>query len=233
MKVRFPAVVGACLIALILSSASPAAVTTYLSRSAFEGAIAGWSGDTVDFDSAVAGDTIASGGSFDDLSFTYSLMDLDNDPLTMVVDNFFDTTSPPNYLALLTESGDFVNFVTGDSFSVGFSGPVNAFGLTIIANDTLLGGDSFSLQGDGLAQAAMLDGPAVASDTLDDGGEVYFLGMVSDQAFRSVVFSSVDTELDFALDDMTYAVVPLPPALWLLGTGLLSIAGIGRRTRRS
>jgi hypothetical protein len=127
----------------------------------------------------------------------------------------------------------FCEFVTGDSFIVDFSRPVNAIGLNIITNDALINGDSFSLQGVGLAQAAALNGPAVPSDTLDDGGQVYFLGMLSNQAFSSVVFSSVDTELEFALDDMTYAVVPLPPALWLLATGLLSMAGMCRRRQQS
>jgi hypothetical protein len=88
MKLRLAVASGACMIALLVSSAVSATVTTYLSRSAFETAIAGWAGDTVDFDTAVAGHTIASGDSFDDLSFSYALSDLDGDPLTMVVDNF-------------------------------------------------------------------------------------------------------------------------------------------------
>lgn len=233
MKPRFPSVVGSCLFALLVTSSVEAALTTYVSRSAFETAIAGFTADTVDFDSAVAGHTISSGDSFDGLIFSYSLIDLNGGSLTLVADNFFDTTSTPNYLALLTESGDYVNFVSGDAFTIDFTAPVNAFGLSIVANNMLISGDGFRLEGAGLDQAATLNGPALPSDTLDDSGQVYFLGMVSDQAFSSAVFSSLDTGLEFALDDMTYAVVPLPPALWSMGAGLLLVAGIARRARRS
>ncbi len=233
MKAPLLGAVGACMITLVASASVSAAVTTYVSRSAFETAIAGLTSSTVDFDSATVGDTIASGDTFDDLTFTYALTDFGGGSLTMVVDNTFDTTSPPNYLGLQTDAEQKVNFLTGDAFTVGFAQPVQAFGLNFVTNDVLIDGDSFSLDGEGLGQPATLSGPADPSDTLGDGGEVYFLGMVSDQAFNSVVFSSLDTGLEFTVDDITsaYAVVPLPSALWLMGAGLLSMAGVARRAR--
>lgn len=35
----------------------------------------------------------------------------------------------------------------------------------------------------------------------------------------------------FAMDDFTFTVVPIPPAVWLFGTGLLWLIGISRTTR--
>jgi len=224
---------GACLVVAGISTPAAAAVTSYVSRTAFETATAGFTGATVDFGSAAFGDTIASGDTFEGLTFTYTISDLTGAPLTMVIDDSFDTTSPVNYLGLTEEvSGSLVNFVTGDVFTIGFSTPVNAFGLNIISNFELIGGDSFALDGAGLTQSATLDGPAVPSSVLGDGGQVYFLGMVSDQAFSSVQFSSLSTDLEFIVDDLTYAVVPLPPALWLMAAGLMSFAGVARRARR-
>jgi len=212
-----------------ISTSASAALVAYESRTDFETAISGLISTTVDFDSASFGQTIPSGSTFDGIRFTYSMTDLGGGPLTMVVDKDFDTTSSSNYLGLQTLSGDFVNFVSGDSFSMDFAQPVNAVGLNIIANGVLLPGDSFSL---GLALTGIggiITNPLAPSETLLDGGQVYFLGVTSDQAFSSVVFGSGGVELEFTHDDITYAVVPLPAAIWLLGSGLVFVGGMARR----
>ncbi|MDH5513521.1 MAG: VPLPA-CTERM sorting domain-containing protein [Gammaproteobacteria bacterium] len=227
MKSRLLGAVCANVFILCISTSASAALVTYNARPDFETAISAFTSATVDFDSASVGDTIPSGGTFDGITFTYSLTDLASDPLTMVVDGFFDTTSPPNYLALQTLGGDFVNFVTGDTFSMAFSQPVNAIGLSIIANDVLLLGDSFSLTVGGLG--AIISAPLAPSATLTDGGQVYFLGVTSDLAFTSAVFGSNGSGLEFALDDITHAAVPLPPAIWLLASGLGFFGLMARR----
>lgn len=213
------------------STSVSAAIVAYDSRSDFENAIAGLIGTTVDFDSASFGLAIPSGSTFDGITFTYSLADLDDEPLTMVVDDFFDTTSSPNYLGLQTAGGDFVNFISGDSFTMEFAQPVNAVGLNIIANDILLPGDSFSLTLGGLG--GLITAPLAPSATLQDGGQVYFLGVASEQAFSSVVFGSAGTALEFVHDDIIYAAVPVPPAIWLFGSGLLFIGRMARQSRNA
>lgn len=235
MGVRFFAkFICAGVITCLVSAAASAAVVTYTSQSAFEAAVSGFAGDTLDFDAAVLGDTIPSGGSFAGVGFDYSLTDFNGDPLSLVVDNFFNTTSPPNYLALINpRTGEFLNFVTGDVLTFNFPQPVHALGLHIIANDSLISGDAFLLQGVGLGTAAGLSGPVPAEAVLADGGAVYFLGMLSDQAFSTAVFSSPATDLEFVLDDVAYAVVPVPPALWLLAAGLLVLHSRVRRRRPS
>jgi hypothetical protein len=231
MKSRLLGALCANLLILGISLPASAALVAYSSRSDFEAAIAAHVSTTVDFDSASVGDAIPSGSSFGGISFSYSLTDLTGDPLTMVVDGFFDTTSAPNYLALRTQGGDFVNFLSGDSFTLGFAQPVNAFGLNIIANDVLRPGDSFSLTTAGLG--GIITAPLAPSTTLADGGQLYFLGVTSDQAFSSAVFGSTGSGLEFTHDNLIYAAVPLPAALWLLGSGLGLIGVMARRKKHS
>jgi hypothetical protein len=229
MKLRLFGAVCACTIISSISSPISAAIVAYESRSDFETAISGLISTTVDFDSASFGQIIPSGSTFDGITFTYSLTDLGGDPLSMVVDSFFDTTSSPNYLGLQTTSGDFVNFVSGDSFTMDFAQPVNGVGLDIIANDVLMPGDLLSLSLTLTGIGGIITSPLAPSQTLPDGGQVYFLGLTSDQAFSSVVFGSGGMELEFTHDNITYAVVPLPAAIWLLGTGLVFIGAMARR----
>jgi hypothetical protein len=214
-----------------ISASASAALVAYESRTDFETAIAGYISTMVNFDSATFGDTIPSGTTFDGITFTYNLIDLNSDPLTMVVDDFFDTTSSPNYLGLLTVDDNYVNFVSGDSFTMDFAQPINAVGLNIITNDVLLPGDSFSLSLTRTGIGGIITSPLLPSATLPDGGEVYFLGVTSDQAFSSVVFGSAGTDLEFVHDDITYAVVPVPPAMWLFASGLLFIGRMARQSR--
>jgi hypothetical protein len=216
-----------------ISTSASAALVAYESRTAFEAAIASYISTTVDFDSATFGDTIPSGNTFEGITFTYSLTDLGGDPLTMVVDDYFDTTTSPNYLGLLADNGDYVNFVSGDSFTMDFAQPINAVGINIITNDVLLPGDSFSLSLALTGIGGIITSPLLPSSTLPDGGQVYFLGVASDQAFSSVVFGSAGTALEFVHDDIIYAAVPVPPAIWLFGSGLLFIGRMARQSRNA
>ena len=228
MRSRLIGAICASVFVLGIAPSASAALVAYDSRTSFEAAIAAFTSTTVDFDSASVGDAIPSGSAFGGITFNYSLTDLGGDPLTMVVDGYFDTTSSPNYLGLQTLGGDFVNFITGDTFTMDFAQPINAIGLNIIANDVLLSGDVFSLTVGGLT--GMISAPLAPAATLSDGGQVYFLGVTSDLAFSSAVFSSTGSELEFTHDDITYAsAVPLPPAGWLMVSGLGFLGVMARR----
>lgn len=213
-----------------ISGPGSAALATFQSRPLFESAIAGLTQTTVDFDQAALGSTIPSASTFGGIGFSYALTDLRGEPLSMVVDGAFETPSPPHYLALQTPRGELVNFVSGDTFTMDFLRPVNAIGLDVIANDTLIAGDRLSLSVSNLE--ATSSGPLPPSATLADGGQLYFLGLVSDRPFRSAVFSVQGSALEFVHDDISYAVVPLPPALWLFGIGLATIARLVHHTGR-
>ncbi len=58
-----------------------------------------------------------------------------------------------------------------------------------------------------------------------------FLGLVSDSPFTSVDihFATAPGVDGVLIDDLQYAVVPVPAAVWLFGSGLLGLIGISRR----
>ena len=62
-----------------------------------------------------------------------------------------------------------------------------------------------------------------------------FLGLVSDSPFTSVDihFATRRGSDGVLIDDLQYAVVPVPAAVWLFGSGLLGLIGISRRKKES
>jgi hypothetical protein len=62
-----------------------------------------------------------------------------------------------------------------------------------------------------------------------------FLGFVSDSPFTSVDihFATRPGSDGVLIDDLQYAVVPVPAAVWLFGSGLLGLIGMSRRKNES
>jgi len=71
------------------------------------------------------------------------------------------------------------------------------------------------------------------SDHLTTGGGAGFLGFVSATPFSNAAFSIVGTTNEqFALDNLSFTeftATPVPPALWLFGSGLMGLIGFARR----
>lgn len=58
-----------------------------------------------------------------------------------------------------------------------------------------------------------------------------FWGFFSTEPLSQVMFSNVTGQENFYLDDMRYCPVPVPPAVWLVGTGLLGLVGLRRKLK--
>jgi len=219
--------------ALLFTPSAYSAFIQYNDEASFNTAISGLTATTADFESATAGDVISTGDTVEGITFTHSLVA--DFGLSMTVDNQFATTSPSNYLATNDVTPAFIG---GDSFDMGFASAVLAIGLYVHTDSILVDGD-ITLTTDSGGTANLLVGTS-ADITLADGGEAYFIGLVTDmvtESFSSVSLSSFDPfpdgNFNFNVDDITRAVsgsdpggptpVDEPGALALL---LLGLAGM-------
>ncbi|WP_068520517.1 MULTISPECIES: PEP-CTERM sorting domain-containing protein [unclassified Oleiphilus] len=190
---------------LILSAAAAsthAATMTYDNEADFTTAIAGLSSNTIDFDSATAGDLVLPGSPFDGVTFDYSL-DYD-----LSVDATYDTTSSSNYLGINDFDG---RFAGGDSFDMTFGSAQSAIGLYIhIGFESLLFDNDITLT----TNTGLVANLSANADQQLLDGEAYFIGLYSDSAadaFTSVSFSSFPEDYYFNVDDITFAQMSSPP----------------------
>ena len=155
------------LAASLLTAAAPAdaSTMTFTDEAAFLSALPG-PASTLDFDSLSAGTVIASGRSVGGITFTY-----DFGGVQMLATDVFDTTSAPNFLG--TDDGDL--FQDGDDLRLGFA-RVQAIGVFFITADELFD-DDVTLTAAG-ATASLV--AADVQQTLLDGSQVFFLGIVDD-----------------------------------------------------
>lgn len=198
-----------------------AAVNSYDSKSAYDADLAGSSVVELNFDSMTAGDTIASGSSFGDMSIHYNF----GPGIDMTVETGFATTSPANYLG---STGGY--FVGGDSITFNFSQNITSFGMYVIS-ESVVYDDDFTIStnfGDS-ATNNFLAGEIIQSPYTT----AYFMGLIesdSSQAFNSVTFTSFnDPTLTFNIDDISYttvSAVPEPSALLMMLAGSLSVFGL-------
>jgi hypothetical protein len=76
-------------------------------------------------------------------------------------------------------------------------------------------------------------GPALALE-LDEflPSGTGFIGVIADTPFNAIQFDE-ERELDqfesFQMDNLSFAPVPVPPALYLFGSGLLGLVGVARK----
>jgi hypothetical protein len=218
-----------CITALFLFfgfTSAQAVTTTYHSEASFLSALGG-TGITQNFDSSTAGTIIASGDTLNGATFTYTLSGNPNP--SILIDDFFDTTSSANYLGTDDGSGAFVG---GDAFTITFDQTMYAIGLYVISADLILD-DDFTITTNGGQSVNNIE----ISDVLLSDGEAYYIGLIEDDfnlGFDSITLSSVTDEYLFNVDDITVAPVPLPAAVWLFGSGLLCLTGFScRKSRRS
>lgn len=219
-----------CASALVfLSSAANSALVTYTDQAAFMAALPG-TATTLDFESVTAPFTINDGDTLGGITFNYSF---GPPPVDMQVssstDTGYATTSGTNFLG--TEDADI--FLDDDDFSMDFSA-VNAIGMYFITaetpNFTLFDND---IQLTASGGTAFLDVDAV-NFTLSDGSLVFFLGLID--TTNTFITASITTPNSsggflYNIDDITTAVVPLPGAFWLFGSGLAGLIALRRRRK--
>lgn len=185
------------LIAAASISSSYGIVSTYTSKAAFDGATAGFSDLSVNFDNHAAGTTISDGGSIDGVTFSFPV--LAGIGLNLTIDNAYTTTSPNNYLA--TDDPDGL-FQDGDDFSLSF-GPVNAIGLYFITPEFLIDDDILLTVGNTTVNVSEFQIDSV----LSDDSNVYFLGLVDTvNSFSSadiVTSNGGNGYFTYTVDDLT------------------------------
>jgi len=199
------------------AGAANAAVTTYTSSAAFNAAIAGFTTTVEDFSSGTAGQTIASGGSFNGVTYTTSGPTLDGTIITNQFNSFSGLSLGGN------QSGGAQFFFDGDSVTATFAAPVFAVGAFFNVN----------------ANSGNF-GVTVGGDTSSSGSGTYdtssfvFAGLVSDTSFTSATFfsnSDCACSASFNIPEVITATTAVPePATWAVM--LVGFGGLGAMLRR-
>lgn len=213
---------------LMLTSSVYAIPVMYHNEADFLNALSGSTVNTLDFDSQTAGDVIASGDTVNGATFSYVIA---GGSTSMLVDDFFDTTSLDNYLSTDDGSGA---FYSGDSFTLTFSQKQFAIGMYILTDFGTLFDDDLTITtsaGQSVSNSAV---PDLNVSLLD--GDAYYLGLIeSDMSlgFDSITLSSLNFNFLFNVDDISSAAVPTPsPGIAsLIGLGLLFISFTRRYAR--
>jgi PEP-CTERM motif len=198
-----------------------AAVTTYTSSAAFDSAISGYSTFTENYGGLSAGTTISAGQTVDGITYTAFTPGPLGTLLGGIVTNQFNSFTG-NSLGGNQNSGQ-QYFFGGDSVTVTFAAPVNAFGLFFNVNAN---------SGDYGFSTSL--GTATTGSATFDTRSFVFAGLVStDATFTSATFFSTNTAVgSYNVPEIITASVPEPSGLCLLGLGALGLIGYSCRAAR-
>lgn len=213
------------LCALCIAANCRAAVIGYTDLDAFTSAIAGMQSTTEDFESYPPGEVIADGGTLGGIRYDYDF----GFSVELAVADDYDTTSGSRFLG--TTDATALIFDGETSFSLAFDA-ARAVGMFFITGDPLFDGDIV------LAAASVSIGLATQDlvETLQDGSDVYFLGIVDTHA-ASLTQIAISTAtfgvFTYNIDDIVRAggavAVPAPGSMLLV---LVVVAALASRHRR-
>ena len=199
-------------------------VMTFTDSASFNAALPGTPLVTT-FDNTDAETIIPNGSQFGNINFSL------NSGSDLIVTDNFDTTSPFNYLG--ADDGFANEFLSGDELLFNFDRLVQAFGLFVIGSPEPENILPFDLQLVGGGLNVFNDTPEF---TLDDGGDVFFLGIINENGFDSARLNSFgdpnasEPFFAFNIDDIsTFSEVPEPGTLLLMAFGFALLI---RRSRR-
>jgi hypothetical protein len=220
---RFPHafVAGFLLAGSSLMQPASATVVDFTSSAAFAAATSGDSVKVEQYASGTAGQTIANGGTFNGLTYTFAAGPLGTLTGGIITDQFNSFSG----LSLGgNQSGGDQFFFGGDSVTVTFAAPVKAFGAFFNVNANSGKYDLNTSVGNVSTDSAAFDTRTFVFD-----------GITSTTAFSSITLRSEDTAVgSFNIPEIEFvAATPLPAALPLFAGGLGVMGWLSRRRKRS
>jgi hypothetical protein len=222
--VRFWVASAALGLLFVSGRKTEAGITTYTSSAAFNAAIAGYSTSIENYSGIPNGTLINAGDTVDGLTYTAFIPGPAGTLQGGIIQNIFNSFSGVSLGGNQSTGAEF--FFGGDSVTVSFATPVNAFGLFFNVNPN--SGDY------GFTTSV---GSATTGSATYDTSTFVFAGLVStDTKFTSATFFSTDTALgSYNIPEIITASVPEPATLTLslVSLTLLGGAGIAQSRRRS
>ncbi|MFQ3248345.1 MAG: hypothetical protein ACI9O6_000147 [Glaciecola sp.] len=175
------------LLSLFTTQAS-ASLMVFDDHSAFQTAVSGGTGVTLDFEPGID-------------PFDYFTLEYEDDygSSSGAIDSGFDTTSGSNYLGVDIGFG----FLSGGDFTLSFNQTWQAIGMYLIASDELFDDDVTLTAG-----AGSISNVATTTSTLNDGGKTTFVGIVDTDGFTTAqLFTYLDSvngqgAFEFNIDDI-------------------------------
>lgn len=209
------------LLAALLVVPAAWADTVYTSSADFLSAIGGLSATTEDYSSGFF-DTEPVPNGFSAHGITYTNFNLTQGATQGIITSLYNSFSGLSLGADHTDLGpQYTYFLPTEGATISFAQPVTAFGMFFNVNLSS-GQYGFTYAG----KSAYTDSTAYDQSTF------VFVGVVADNPFSSITFSSLDAGLGaYNVPEMIYATsVPEPSSIVLLGSSLVGCFGLfGRR----
>jgi hypothetical protein len=205
-----------------LAQTTKADVVTYTSSAAFNAAITGINSSIENYSGFAALTPINAGNTFDGLTYSAFTSGPSGTLLGGIITTQFNSFTGKSLGG--RQSGGAQFFFGGDSVTVTFAAPVNAFGLFFNAN---LNSGNYGFN--------TSVGSATTGSATYDTSTFVFAGLVSSTKFTSATFFSTNPTLGvYNIPEIITAVVP-EPSTWVTGllvsmTGLCG--GVAARLRR-
>ena len=158
---------------------------------------------------------------FCNAAFSFTIEDSQGQMLDLQVFDFFDTTTPSNYLGPESPEPRFGSFLPEDAATFVFDPPLSAFGVTIIASRSTFDG-LFHLTA-GFASGSQLTADSAApSSVLADESEVYFVGIIA-AAGDPIDSATVESDLDLYVFNVDEVILHHQS---LIGPGDVNLDGV-------